>query len=246
VLMFKHIYQASRAFVKALFRMLGLDVVRLKYDPRETLAGLQHCPVQTVIDCGANRGQFARYISRFFPNATLYCFEPLEEPFQSLSAWAASQNNRVRCFNVALGDREGIAVMHHHVEHSPSSSLLPTTEYEERMFSQTVKQADITVPLTTLDAALSDVLDSIEPEIILKLDVQGYEDRVLRGAECLIRKVHACILEVSIDPMYTSQAVFKDLVLFMDAHGLVYAGNLDQSCGEDGRVMWLDALFVRR
>jgi hypothetical protein len=122
--------RAARAAVKTLFHTLGLDIVHLKNVPRETLAGLRHRPICTVIDCGANEGQFARYISRFFPDAALYCFEPLDNSFRSLSAWAATQNNRVRCFDVALGDREGTAVMHHHVDHVIGAGACMTRDIE--------------------------------------------------------------------------------------------------------------------
>lgn len=243
--MLKPVRRITRNAIKAFFHLLGADVIRIKNSPRETLAGLRQRPFRTVIDCGANAGQFARYVSEFFPEASLFCFEPLAEPYAILSAWAATQKGRVRCFQVALGDRDGEAVMHHHVEHSPSSSLLATTDHEVALFPQTAQQSEVVVPVTTLDTVLAEYLDGMEPDILLKLDVQGYEDRVLRGAARLLGKVQACLLEVSVDPLYRGQASFKDLVLLLDAAGLQYAGNLDQSYGEDGRVMWLDALFVR-
>ncbi|MGH2509778.1 MAG: FkbM family methyltransferase [Ktedonobacteraceae bacterium] len=231
--------------VKALFRVFGLNAVRLHNVPTETFAGLRNRSIGTVIDCGANEGQFARYISRFFPKAALYCFEPLEGPFKALSAWAATQRGRVKCFNVALGEAESMAVMHHHLDHNTSSSLLAASEHELKLFPETARQSDVTVPVTTLDVVLKSNFDDLEPEILLKLDVQGYEDRVLRGAEQLLDRVRICLLEVDVDPLYDAQAVFKDLVLLLDRHGLRYAGNLDQSCAEDGRIMWLDAIFVR-
>lgn len=235
----------TRNTVKTFFHLLSADVIRLRNSPRETLLGLRHRHIRTVIDCGANAGQFARYVSGFFPEAFLFCFEPLAEPYAKLSAWAATQEGRVRCFQVALGDQEGEAVMRHHLEHSPSSSLLATTGHEVALFPETARQSEVVVPVTTLDTILTDFMDGMAQDILLKLDVQGYEDRVLRGATRLLGKVQACLLEVSVDPLYQGQASFKDLVMLLDASGLEYAGNLDQAYGEDGRVMWLDALFVR-
>ncbi|MGQ0696846.1 MAG: FkbM family methyltransferase [Panacagrimonas sp.] len=241
----QRVRHALRNSAKEFFRTVGFDIVRLKNSPEVTLAGLRDRPIKTVIDCGANEGQFARKISKYHPNAALYCFEPLETPFRALSAWANTQNGRVKCSQVALGDQEGEAVMHFHEEHSPSSSLLATTGHKESMFPQVRKQSEVRVRQTTLDAAMTPVLNEMAPQIVLKLDVQGYEDRVLRGASQLLPKVNACLLEVCVDPLYSAQAAFKDLVMLLDHHGLSYAGNLDQSYGEDGRVMWLDALFVR-
>jgi FkbM family methyltransferase len=236
----------ARTAVKGLCHLFGFDVVRLRDASENPLAGLRQRPINTVIDCGANEGQFAREISRFFPAAALYCFEPLPQPFEILSAWAAAEGSRVKCFRVALGEQIGEALMHSHTEHSPSSSLLSTTEHEELTFPQTRAQADVAVPVTTLDEALADVLHEMKPQILLKLDVQGYEDRVLRGATRILPRVHACLLEVGVDPLYVAQAAFKDIVTLLDQFGLTYAGNVEQVLGLDGRVMWLDALFLRR
>lgn len=226
--------------------LLGLDVVRLKNSPTHTFAGLKGRPINTVIDCGANKGQFAHMIRRFFPKAELHCFEPLETPFRELSIWAEAQSIETHCYNVALGDEQGTAVMRHHTEHDTSSSLLSRTDHQVALFPITEKQSEIVVPLTTLDATLEHRIDTMVAEILLKLDVQGYEDRVLKGAENLLNKANYCLLEVCVDPLYSEQAQFSNLVSILDEHGFDYAGNFDQVCGDDGRVMWLDALFRRR
>ena len=214
--------------------------------PYDSFIGLWRRPIRTVIDCGASQGQFSRYATRFFPEASFYCFEPLPEPFRMLSTWAAAQERVVRCFPTALGDRTGEGTLHHHVDHSPSSSMLAATEHELALFPQTARQADVTVPITTLDRVLAEEIELLSPEVLLKLDVQGYEDRVLHGASRLLTRTHACLLEVCLDPLYEGQASFETLVRLLAHYGLAYAGNLDQSYGKDGRVMWLDALFLRR
>ena len=56
-----------KRLVKAAFNLTGFDVVRRKSSPGLTLLGLQSRPIQTVIDVGANTGQFARMISDFLP-----------------------------------------------------------------------------------------------------------------------------------------------------------------------------------
>lgn len=236
----------ARTAVKSLFRSVGLDVVRRRDGTNPVQAGLRRLAIGSVIDCGANEGQFARDISRVFPQASLYCFEPLPQPFAALSAWAESRQGRVKCFPAALGERDEEVSMHFHTEHSPSSSLLATTAEEESLFPQTRAQAEIAVRVTTLDAALAAAIPSMKREILLKLDVQGYEDRVLRGATHILPSVRACLLEVCVDPLYVQQAAFEDIVALLAEFDLKYAGNADQVLGEDGRVMWLDALFLRR
>lgn len=236
----------ARSAVKSLFRSVGLDVIRRRGESGAALAGLRRLAIRSVIDCGANEGQFARDISRVFPQVALYCFEPLPQPFAALSAWAESQRGRATCFQAALGERDEEVSMHLHTEHSTSSSLLATTTMEESLFPETRAQAEIAVRVTTLDAALAAAIPSMKHEILLKLDVQGYEDRVLRGATRILPSVRACLLEVCVDPLYVEQAAFKDIVAILAQFDLTYAGNADQVFGEDGRIMWLDALFLRR
>lgn len=161
--------------------LLGFDVIRLHQVPKRTLLGLSRHNIGTIIDVGANEGQFARTAAKIFPRAELYCFEPLEDPFRKLSAWAQSQNGRVRCFQMALGDQEGEAEMHLHVQHTPSSSLLASTATCHRLYPQTQVESLTRVRVSTLDEALKDALDRMPRELLLKLDVQGFEDRVLRG-----------------------------------------------------------------
>lgn len=225
--------------------LLGFDLIRLHRAPKRTLLGLSRLNIGTIIDVGANEGQFARMVSGIFPKAELYCFEPLEDPFRKLSAWAQSQNGRVRCFQLALGDQEGEAEMHLHEQHTPSSSLLASTAVCHRLYPQTRAESITRVRVSTLDEALKDALGRMPRELLLKLDVQGFEDRVLRGGGRTLSQCRAVLLEVCLDPLYEGQADFFALAQLLHAAGFRYAGNFDQAYGEDGRVVYLDALFVR-
>ena len=147
--------RSLRVSARAILHPLGLDLVRLSASPKETLGGVKGLEIRTIVDCGANRGQFARYISDFFPRASIYCFEPLDEPFRDLADWAETQGDRIICHKLALGDENGEVTMHHHVEHSPSSSLLNTTQHVERLFPKTREQRELRVPVATLNKVLA-------------------------------------------------------------------------------------------
>lgn len=229
--------------VKRFFSILGLDVVRKKNTPSFTLLGLKKIPVRTVIDIGANRGQFARYISEIFPSARIFCFEPLPGPFAELQRWAERQGGRVVAVNTALGAEDGEITMIFHEDHPPSSSILRTTEMSGDLFPQTRKQREIRVSQKTLDGSVSP--DDLEGPVLIKMDVQGYEDRVMAGGGMTFSRSHACITEVSLDNLYQGQAAFPDLYAKLAQLGYRYAGNMDQKYGPDGHCMYFDALFVR-
>ena len=235
-----------KRLIKAGFNQAGLDVVRRKNSPSQTLLGLRARPIRTVIDVGANTGQFAKLISGFFPNAKLFCFEPLPGPFDALSAWSKAQEGRVVPLNLAIGEKEGKADMYLHEAHTPSSSLLATTRLAEQYYPFTKGQKRICVKQTTLDAALDGVKAELSSELLIKLDVQGYEDRIIEGGTNAFVKASACILEVSLDTLYEGQADFKELLMKLDRLGFQYVGNLDQAYAEDGHCIYLDAVFLKK
>ena len=175
----------------------------------------------------------------------MYCFEPLPEPFQKLKEWAGRREQRISLFNMALGEEIGTVEMNCHTQHTPSSSILSTTEQAGQSYPVTREQSKIHARMDTLDNVLRDVIPDMKGEILLKLDVQGYEDRVLRGGEKVLSKAAICIVEASIENLYATQANFIDLANLLYKAGYFYSGNLDQSCASDGRIVFLDAVFKK-
>ena len=233
----------AKSLARTAINRAGFDVIRVRNSPKRTLLGMVRLGIGTVIDVGANEGQFARMISGIFPNTEIYCFEPLSGPFQKLITWAQTQNGRVRCFQTALGDQQGEVDMYLHEQHTPSSSLLSATEMCHTLYPQTRAKRIERVKASTLDHVLANSISSTEKPALLKLDVQGFEDRVLRGAQEVLSQCKVVILEVSVEPLYNGQAEFLDLAFMLRDSGHKYVGNLDQAYGDDGRVVYFDAVF---
>lgn len=232
-----------KQLIKRAFNNIGFDIVRMQKNPKYTLLGLRHLPIRSIIDVGANKGQFARIISNVFPDANIYCFEPLPDPFKELSKWA--KNKKVTAFNFALGEKEGILEMFSHIEHSPSSSFLKTTKICENFYPFVRKQNSIPTKITTLDNWIKSLSMPLIPEILIKLDVQGYEDKVIRGGTGTFSMAKACIIEVCLDNLYEDQTTFKDISLLLYDFGYHYAGNLDQNYADDGHVIFVDVVFIK-
>ena len=235
-----------RDSVKFVFGIFGFDIVRQKNSPESTMLGLRQAPFHTIIDVGANSGQFAKRISGVFPQASLYCFEPLPDPFDELTLWADTKNGRVTTYNLAIGDTAGEVDMYLHDNHTPSSSILATTALSLDNYPIVEEQTRIRVKQMTLDGALQEASDELTPEVLVKLDVQGYEDRVISGGSEVLARASACIVEVCLDSLYEGQARFSKLVSMLESLGFAYAGNLQQTYGEDGHCAFLDAVFIRR
>ncbi len=232
--------------IRAGFRLAGYDVTRLHNNPKYTLLGLRSIPFQTVIDVGANVGQFARYIQGLYADSKVYCFEPVPDSFAALERWAKTQNGRIVTFNLAVGDMEGEMEMILHQEHVTSSSMLATTELTERYYPLTKEQKPIAITQTTLDSVLGPVMGELDHEILIKLDVQGYENRVIAGGNRIFAKATACILEINLDRLYEGQAEFNELLIMLDALGYRYVGNFDQLYAKDGHCIYIDAVFLKK
>jgi FkbM family methyltransferase len=232
-----------KSLVRRAINSVGYDIRRPHENPTWSLLGLKAYPFRTVIDVGANEGQFARFICGHFPGATIFAFEPLQGPFLKLRMLESSRS--LKAFNCALGDRETETEMYLHCEHSPSSSLLPTTAVAQRLFPFTETQQKVRIAVSTLDLFCNQHQYEIQDDVLVKMDVQGYEERVIDGGPKLLTRARACIVEVNLESLYVGQAGFPAIVAKLASFGLSYAGNLDQAHASDGRVIYLNAVFVR-
>lgn len=101
-----------------------------------------------------------------------------------------------------------------------------------------------TVMMDRLDA-IWPMLD-VRPPVLLKLDVQGYERRVLEGARITLRAVEIVVVEVSFRPLYEGQSSFGHTYDLLYRSGFRYAGSMDTMLSPlDQSIMQEDAVFVR-
>jgi FkbM family methyltransferase len=203
---------------------------------------LKSADINTVIDVGANTGQFASAVHTVLPRAKIYSFEPLPDCYSELSTRMAGVPS-FRPFNVALGAETGSITFNQNT-FSKSSSVLEMAPLHKQAYPWTAVTAPVTVQMQPLD----DFCEELElmPEVLVKIDVQGYEDRVLRGGERVIRTASYVLIEASFQNLYNDQASFSAVYDILRSYGFDYAGGIDHLKSPiDGRVLQEDALFVR-
>ena len=231
-----------RRYSDPFFNLIG-QLLTPAWDSR--LLGVSQLAIATVIDIGANKGQFAKKMRQQFPHAQILAFEPIPDAYQVLKHWGDRQSNAVQTFNLALGEKEDILEINSHLLFSASSSLLKTTDLCENLYPMVKEQEKIKIKQSTLDHQIAQLASPLASDLLIKIDVQGYEDRVIRGGMKTLSQAKACILEVSLDGLYQGQCQFRDIFYLLDDLGLHYAGNLDQMVAKDGHVRYLNALFLR-
>lgn len=141
--------------------------------------------VKVVFDVGAAIGEYAEHFLRAFPNATIYCFEPLPESFARLMKRTAPHAGRVRLFPYGLSGREGQCALY--VSPSPDgSSFLDTGAGYAKKITVRVRRLD--------DVVREENISNID---LLKIDVEGTEREVLSGGGTAIKeKVTSAFIEI--------------------------------------------------
>lgn len=235
-----------RRSVRSVIHSMGYDLRALRSLPEVNWLGLKRDAIHTVLDIGANRGQFASRALKAFPGAKIVSVEPLPGPFEQLQRVAEKSKGRLRAFHLALG-APGCAAradFFEHTEHSLSSSFLDTTAAGRSAFAVTRKSQVVSVDVKTMDDFVSS-LGALRNDVLIKMDVQGFEERVCSGGLNTMKRAHALIAEINIVSIYEGQTRFRDLLAICESAGLHYAGNVEQVCDGAGKVLWIDALFVR-
>ena len=194
--------------------------------------------VRTVLDVGASRGQFALFAARRFPEAKIISFEPLPAALADLRKVVGS---RVEAHETAIGAAPGTATIN--VSGSDdSSSLLPIGERQVREFPGTAAVSSIEVRVATLDQILE--TPPVRP-CLLKIDVQGLELDVLKGAGRTLESVDEALIECSFVELYEGQPLAGEIVLAMREAGLRLAGVHETVYSADGSAVQADFLFRR-
>ena len=197
---------------------------------------------KTVIDVGANIGQFTVAATKTFHNITVHAFEPLPDAAAKLRRRTASLPG-VTVHEVALGDREATATLRVS-RNSVSSSLLSMRPAHGEAFPESVTVENIEVPVTTLDRALGGI-GLIHP-VLLKIDAQGYEAHVLQGASATLAQVALVLIETSLVPLYEGEPIFPEWSARFAEWGFVFdaaVGFLESP--KTGEILQIDALFRR-
>jgi FkbM family methyltransferase len=237
----------SKRFINGILRKCGYQISKTRTLEYKISVGeykwLQDFGIKTVIDVGANIGQFALIMHKIINDVAIYSFEPISECYKELVN-RKEQINNLKCFNLALGGetREGVINRN---EFLPSSSLLAMESLHKEAFPYTAKTNQEKIRIASLDKIHNEI-DWVQ-KILLKIDVQGYELEVLKGAKNSLNSVDLIIIETSFLKLYKNQPLFEDVYNFLYSRSFLYRGNFDQITNPiTGRILQADAIFVKQ
>lgn len=253
-------YEGSPRMIKALLkkiaRSFGYQIARVQapsavlhenssgMDPFAHAKSMVHSVSPIIFDVGAHQGQTTQELLTLWPQAKIFCFEPSSHAFRSLKEKYGG-DSRVSLFQHALSDSVGVAPLNVNGSDA-TNSLLQTDEPASNYWHAELLRTHAveTVATNTIDSVAEKAC--IERINLLKLDVQGAEFRVLKGADGLLMKknIDLIYLEILAAPTYVQQPRVDQYFEMLSAYGYQLTGLFDPVT-RGRRINQLDAMFVR-
>ena len=200
--------------------------------------------IDTVLDIGANAGQFARELRGDIGyTQSILSFEPLSTAFKLLKK-NAKDDPAWDVFNCAIGDvaeKREINV----AGNSFSSSLLNMLPSHLKSAPSSKYIGKEVIDIKTLDSIFSELCKTAK-NIYMKIDTQGFESKVLKGAENSLTHINTVQMEMSLIPLYGGELLFNDMCILMSKMGytLVAIEN-GFSDPASGQLLQVDGIFHR-
>lgn len=198
---------------------------------------------KTIIDVGANSGQFAKSVRRVLPSAKIISFEPIPRECETLRDYFKEDKN-YELYQMALGQETGTTNFLLN-DFSPTSSLLEQTELQKEFYPITGDSKEIEVKIERLDKVIGP--KQLIGNTLLKIDVQGFEDQVIKGATEILSSVKLIYVECSFKEFYKGQPLFHEIYELLHELGFDFRGVGDQlNAGRTGEPTQVDAFFLNR
>ncbi len=230
--------------VKKACRTLNSPRLLLAFFKYGVFAGTEHFPIlssnlRTIIDIGANKGQFALACRERAPCARIISFEPLIAPAKIFKALFIN-DAKVHLNEVAIGSQIQRSFIHVSA-HDDSSSLLPIGSNQVTLYPGTQAKYSIEIDVAPLSSYLRP--GDIESPAMLKLDVQGFEMEALKGCESIIKKFDYIYCECSFIELYSGQKLAYEIIDWLHRRQFNLIGIFNANYDAKGQAIQADFLF---
>jgi len=241
------LFRAFKTLARNTLQKFGYDCSRVRFppgqrpgiDPFNDMAYfLRGNPSPVICDVGANEGQTVQNFKLVLPSSVIHSFEPSLEVFQLLKK-NIGQFDSVTAWNIGLGAEKKTMQLNEN-SFSTMNSFLPATH---ETFGTVQKVTSVeTEPLDCFAAA-----NNLEVIDVLKIDTQGYEYEVLKGARDLLKnnKIKLVYLEVTLGWMYNDLPSLTSILSYLQNNKFLIVSFYDQRHKFPERTLWwCDILFV--
>lgn len=243
-----------KSVIKFLLRKIGYRLVKLDFYENlvnvNTVSDLDfHYIIKNIInkkqkicclDIGANIGQTAKKLRKYFPNATIYCFEPVEETYKLLEKNLQGYSN-VYAYNVAMGSAKGEIEIFHR-ENSEWNSLVTSLNENSRITGATAEM----IKVDTIDNFVKE--KNISTIDIVKSDTEGFEMEVLKGAKYCLENhlIDSIYIEVGFSRHDMQHTYFTYIFEQLENYGYGFSGLFEKGYTTENEIVYANALFVKK
>ncbi|MFD3000884.1 FkbM family methyltransferase [Pontibacter toksunensis] len=185
---------------------------------------LPHYKFKTFLDVGANVGQSATYIRHHFPESHIYCVEPIKDTFHTLQQNTKGLN--LSYHNIALGSANEEVEVQVDVDNLKSDRNSLLGNHTQHAGSATIKTETVQVQ-TLQQFSKANGINFID---YLKIDTEGYDLEVLKGAVEMLESASIAFVEaeVSMNPHNTFHVDFIDVKRFLEKYNYMLFGIYEQ------------------
>lgn len=201
--------------------------------------------IECVLDVGANLGQFGEFVRRKVGfDGTIHSFEPVDQFVQKLRQ-KSDRDGAWQVHQLALGSKPGEVDIN--VTESPglSSFLSPTSETVKDLWNHSAVLERQRVTVDTLDNFVRRLGPGGLPgSTFLKVDTQGFDLEVLKGAENTLESLRAVQLEASVRPIYKEMPGFREVLDYLMSRGYALSAMFPVNQDQSQRLIEFDCVFV--
>ena len=202
--------------------------------------------INSIIDVGANNGQFAEEVFKNGFKGYVLSFEPLEIEYSNL----LDKKLKMKKYDWEIAERCGLGASEKKLDINisgmrQSSSILDISEIHTNLYPESINIGKEKIDIFPLDKFYNKIIN-MKKNILLKIDTQGYELEILKGAIKTLGYVDAIYVEVSLVKLYKNQPLFDEILDFTKKFGFS-VWSVDRAVGNKstGQTYQLDILFTK-
>lgn len=198
--------------------------------------------IDKIIDVGANEGQFGEFLRSIGFKGGIYSFEPVAAAFEKLSTVSSSDKNWF-VYNFALGATSGETFINVS-KYTSFSSILSPSDYALGRWSNSHVDHQEKIAIKTLDECCAEGLISESDSVFLKMDTQGYDLEVFKGAHSMLSQVRGILSELSLIAVYDGMPNYMQSLSTFEAAGFAVSGFYPITRNKDLSLNEVDCVLV--
>lgn len=227
-----------KQLVKKILNKLGYELIKYRPNLNDSLKHLINKENAIIFDIGANKGQSIKRFKKIFINPSIYSFEPIKECFDEL---ILNFGNDVKIFNLALGENNETKTLRINQDSGTSSFYKINQGYNNLHGNKEIRKQQVKVD--TLDRFVKK--NNIQFIDLIKIDVQGFEEKILLGAKNILHNVKCIEVEIILTNYYNNISSFNIIESILKKYDFILYNISSPVYDNNKNIQWLNAIYYK-